>query len=86
MSHSIDIKKLEKLVTDVSDALAHLATPADWKHLITIIRKPGWTTEPEYRFAVAILGSLQGQAEVLLSLKKQLLSTSELVGSKEVRN
>ena len=79
MAQETDIKRLEKQVTDLSDALAHLATPDDWKRLIIILKRPGWTTPAELIFASAILDSFQAQTKALASLKSQLLKGSEAV-------
>lgn len=81
-AHEVDIKKLEKQVTDVSDALAHLSTPEDWRHLLQIIHRNGWTTPAEYQFAMAILQSMHAQATTIANLRKQLLHASEMVGAK----
>jgi hypothetical protein len=82
MSHETDIKRLEKQVTDLSDALAHLSTPDDWKHLIAVLRRPGWTTPAELIFASAILDSLQAHATALANTKSRLMKGSEAVMAK----
>jgi hypothetical protein len=82
MAQETDIKRLEKQVTDLSDALAHLATRDDWKRLILIFKRPGWTTPAEFIFASAILDSFQAQTKGLASLKSQLLKGSEAVVAK----
>jgi hypothetical protein len=79
MSHEQDIRRLEKKVTDLSDALAHLATADDWKKLILILNRPGWTTPAELIFASAIVDSLQAHTIALTSLKGQLLKGSDAV-------
>jgi hypothetical protein len=82
MASAIDIQGLEKQVTALSDALAHLATPDDWKKLLIIIRRPGWTTPAELVFASAIINSLQSHTKALAELKIQLMKGSEAVIAK----
>ncbi|MGA3056819.1 MAG: hypothetical protein ABSE70_02100 [Candidatus Limnocylindrales bacterium] len=82
MASATDIQQLEKQVTSLSDALAHLATPNDWKKLIIILHRPGWTTPAELVFASAILNSLQAHTKALADLKSQLMKGSEAVVAK----
>lgn len=77
--HKLDIKKLEKKVTDLSDALAHLGSRDDFKRLILILRQPGWTTPAEYTFATAIVDSMLAQASTLTRLKGQLVKGGKSV-------
>jgi hypothetical protein len=82
MTHEKEIKRLEKQVTELSDALAHLSTSEDWKHLLQVLRRPGWTTPAELIFASAIIGSLHSQVAALAGLKGQLMKGSEAVVAK----
>lgn len=50
-----DIGKLEKKITALSDALAHLGKGTDLKDPLRIIHNPGWTTPAEWLFAVGII-------------------------------
>lgn len=77
--HAQDIKGLEKKVTDLSDALAHLGDKDDFKKLILILRRPGWTTPAEFIFASAVVDVMQAQASALATLKGKLLQGSEAV-------
>jgi hypothetical protein len=79
-THKLDIKKLEKKVTDLSDALARLGSREDFKRLILIFRRPGWTTPAEYLFATALVDSMQSQVATLAKLKTDLLKGSKEVG------
>ncbi|MEW6125883.1 MAG: hypothetical protein AB1757_02370 [Acidobacteriota bacterium] len=78
--HRIDIKRLEKKVTDLSDALAKLSSKEDFKKLILILRRPGWTTPAEYIFASSIVEAMTAQAKALDKLKGDLLKGSDAVG------
>jgi len=80
MANKADIARLEKKVTALSNALAKLNTPEDWKRLILILRRPGWTTPAELILVTAVLDNLQAQAVALAGLKAQLLKGSEAVG------
>ena len=83
MPHDHDVKGLEKKVTDVSDALAHLSSAEDFKRLILILRRPGWTTPAEFLFASAILDSMLAVTRALGAQKQELLKGAEaVVGSK----
>ena len=81
MANKADITRLGKQVTDLSDALAKLNTPDDWKRLILILRRPGWTPPAELIFVSAILEAMRAQAIALAGLKAQLLAGSEAVSA-----
>jgi len=84
MPNRIDhVKVLDKKITELSDALAHLGKGADLKELIRIIKFPGWTTPAEFAFAVALIDSMQIHANALSNLNTQLLAASKLVATKE---
>lgn len=84
MPNRVDhVKVLDKKITELSDALAHLGKSADLKDLIRIIRFPGWTTPAEFAFAVAVIDSMQIHANALNNLNAQLLAASKLVVAKE---
>lgn len=84
MPNRVDhVKVLDKKITELSDALAHLGKGADLKDLIRIIRFPGWTTPAEFAFAVAVIDSMQIHANALNNLNAQLLAASKLVVAKE---
>jgi hypothetical protein len=78
--HKVDIKRLEKKVTDLSDALAKLGNKDDFKKLILILRRPGWTTPAEFLLASAIVDSMAAQVGALAKLKGDLLKGSDAVG------
>ena len=79
-----DLKGLEQKVTDLSDALAHLNTPDDFRHLIQILKRPGWTTPAEFIFAMSMVESMLGYTRVLATQKQALLQGSEAVASAKV--
>ena len=76
-----DIPKLQKRVSDLSDALARLYTPEDWQRLIPIFRRPGWTTPAEFVLVSGIVESMLAHTAALTKLKGQLIRGSEMVGT-----
>jgi hypothetical protein len=82
MATKIDIAKLNKKVTALSDALAKLGKGTDLKDLLRIIRNPGWTTPAELAFTVAILDSMQGQVTQLAKLSGALAKAAKRVSTK----
>lgn len=78
------IAELDKKITALSDALAHLGKGTDLKELLRIIKNPGWTTPAEFAFAVAILDSMHEQVRQLGRLNSQLLDAGKLVSAKRV--
>jgi hypothetical protein len=77
--HDIDIGGLERRVTALSDALAHLGNADDLKRLILILRRPGWTTPAEFIFASGIVESMLAHSAALTKLRGDLLQGSEAV-------
>ena len=81
-NHDDHVKILDKKITDLSDALAHLGKGTDLKELLRIIRFPGYTTPAEFAFSVAILDTMHAQVNVLANLNTQLLGAGKLVVGK----
>ena len=79
-----DIKELEKKVTDVSNALAHLSSAEDFRKLILILKRPGWTTPAEFLFATAIVDSMLAHTRALTLQKQELLKAAEAVTGAKV--
>jgi len=79
MPTAIALKKLDKKITTLSDALAHLGKGTDLRDLIRIIRFPGWTTPAELAFTVAILDSMQSQVDQLTKLSGALAAAAKRV-------
>jgi len=75
-----DIGKLEKKITALSDALAHLGKGTDLKDLLRIIHNPGWTTPAEWLFAMGIIDSMHAQANQLAALSTSLREAAGQVG------
>mgnify|MGYP000033816048 CR=1 FL=1 len=79
-NHEAGIAKLEKQITTLSNALAKLGKGTDWRELILIIKRPGWTTPAELIFTSAILDGLMGQLKAFDGLKNSLIKGSKVVG------
>ena len=82
MATSAAIKRIDKKITALSNALAKLGKGTDLKELIRIIRFPGWTTPAEFAFTVAILDSMQTQVNQLADLSSALGKAAKQVGTK----
>ena len=79
MPPRVDGKVLEKKVTALSDALAKLNSAEDFKRLILLLRKPGWTTPAEFIFASSIVDTMLAHTKALTLQKGQLLKGSQAV-------
>ena len=80
--HNADVNALEKRVTELSDALAHLSSADEFKRLIIILKRPGWTTPAEFIFASGIVDSMLAHTSALAKLKSDLVKGSEAVIAK----
>ena len=80
-NHRLDLRKFEKSITALSDALAHLGKGTSLRDLILIIRKPGWTTPAELAFASSIVETMTAQLTQLERLQTNLLKASRMVGA-----
>jgi hypothetical protein len=78
-----DITSLEKKVTDLSNALAHLGTTEDLHTLLKIIKQPGWTTPAEFVLVNSIVESITAQTKSIATQRQQLLKAAEQVTTKE---
>lgn len=80
-NHRADLKKFEKSISALSDALAHLGKGTSLRDLILIIRKPGWTTPAELAFASSIVENMTSQVAQLERMQANLLKASKMVGA-----
>lgn len=81
-SHDIQIKELDKKITALSDALAHLGKGTSLADLLKIIRNPGHTTPAELLFETAIVDSLHLHVNAISRLSTDLLAASKQVGER----
>ena len=77
------IRELEKKVSALSDALAHLGKGTTLQELLRILRFPGYTTPAEFTFNAAILDTMLVQANALEKLGQDLLAGAEQVVAKQ---
>lgn len=80
--HELDIQTLEKKVTALSDALAHLGKGTTMQELLRIIRSPGYTTPAELLFTGALVEAMHAQVSLVSQLGHSLLSGAKAVGAK----
>ena len=71
---------LDKKITELSDALAHLGKGTSLIELLKIIHFPGWTTPAEFAFAVLAVDAMHAQVNVLNTMSEQLLAAGKIVG------
>ena len=81
-NHRVDIKRLEKRISALSDVLAKLGRGKDLRDLIRILRFPGWTTPAEFAFALGIVESMISHVTVLAQLQSALIKGSKAVATK----
>jgi hypothetical protein len=74
------VETLEKQITALSDALAHLGRGTTGAELLKIIHKPGWTTLAEFAFLAAMLKTTQMHVSAIEALQADMLAASKAVG------
>ena len=77
-----DYDDLMKRVKALSGGLANLSNPRQFKELIKVMKRPGWTTPAEFTFASGIIDSMLAHTAALTKLKGDLLNGSRQVGSR----
>jgi hypothetical protein len=82
--HVDHVEVLDKKITELSYALAHLGKGTELSELIRIIKGGGWTTPAEFAFTEAIIDSMQVQVKALSNLNMKLLAAGKLVATKEL--
>jgi hypothetical protein len=65
MATKVDLARLNKRISSLSNVLAKLGKGTDAKDLILIIKRPGWTTPAELAFTHAMLEVADLQARGL---------------------
>lgn len=73
------VRELEKKITALSDALAHLGRGTTLQDLLKIIHNPGWTTPAELGFVHMILDQGMVQVAALEKMQAQLVEVSAKV-------
>ena len=79
MATKVQLDKLDKKISALSDALAKLGRGTTLAELLRIIRKPGWTTPAELGFATTIVDALQIQVNALDRLTAGLVKSAAQV-------
>ncbi|MES2296536.1 MAG: hypothetical protein V4582_05810 [Pseudomonadota bacterium] len=73
------ILQLDKKITGLSDALAHLGQGSSLKELVKVIRFPGYTTPAELALSHLILDGMQAQVGALARMESELLAASKRI-------
>lgn len=76
----INILDLDKKLRDIVASLRSLAADKEWEELLNIIRRPGWTTPPEFRFASGLADVMAVQVKGLEETKQVIVEGSRMVG------
>lgn len=74
--------ELDKKITALSDALAHLGKGTTLQELLLIIRHPGYTTPAELVFTGAIVDAMHAQVKTIGQLGNDLLAGAKAVVAK----
>ncbi len=77
--HDNHVRQIDKKITALSDALAHLGRGTGLKELLKIIRFPGYTTPAELAFTIGILESMEAQVRTLAKMEEDLVAGSKLI-------
>jgi len=78
----MDLKKVELHITTLTQNLKGLAEDKDFAELLSIIRKPGWTTPAEALLVAGVLESMNAHTKHLTDLKQTLLAGARAVSTK----
>ena len=81
--HDTHFRELDKKITALSDALAHLGKGTSLQELLRIIRFPGYTTPAEMLFSLALVDAMQAHANALDKLGNELLAGAKSVVAKQ---
>jgi hypothetical protein len=73
------IRELDKKITALSDAMAHLGQGTSLKELLKVIRFPGYTTPAELALTTTILDGMQAHVGALARMETALLSASQKI-------
>ena len=76
------IEILDKKITALSDALAHLGRGTTWKELLKIIHNPGYTTPAEFLFTQALIDAAQVHVNAMSSIETQIIEGAKQVGNR----
>ncbi|WP_114809815.1 hypothetical protein [Paraburkholderia kururiensis] len=74
------VSKLEAKIATLRKAADEFASQDGYDVLFRIIHQPGWTTPAEFAFAVALVDTMAGAANVLVQAKSALVAASRAVG------
>lgn len=73
------IAVLEKQISELSDALAHLGKGTSLRDLIKIIHQPGYTTPAEFKFTQAMVSGISNHVTAINGLTRDLVDAAQTV-------
>ena len=79
-----DIPKLEKKLRALNSSWKELYDDKDFLELFKIIHFPGYTTPAEFRLVNGVADSMQAVTQVLVNLKKELVTSSHAIIEEKV--
>jgi hypothetical protein len=78
----MDLNKLKTHVSNLTGGLKDLSQDKDFDEFLTIIHKPGWTSQAEGLLVSGILESMNTHVQHLKTLKHSLLAGARAVETK----
>lgn len=76
------VEDLNKQITALSDALAHLGRGTTLADLLKIIHHPGWTTPAEFAFLKGMISAAQAHVAAIETLQRDMVAASRMVGER----
>jgi hypothetical protein len=77
------IRKLEKKIRLLSNALSRLGRGLELQELLIIIHRPGWTSIAEFEFTDSILDHIGAEIRALERLQDDLVEAANRVGQQK---
>jgi hypothetical protein len=78
----MDLNKVKSHVSNLAGGLKDLSQDKDFEEFLTIIHKPGWTSQAEGLLVNGLLESMNMHVQHLKTLKKSLLAGARAVVTK----
>jgi hypothetical protein len=78
----MDLNKVKSHVNNLTGGLNDLSQDKDFDEFLTIIHRPGWTSQAEGLLVTGILESMNTHVQHLKTLKQSLLAGARAVVTK----
>ena len=79
-----DIARFEKKLRTLSSSWKELNDDKEYSELFKIIHFPGYTTPAEFRLVNGLADSMQAVTQVLVNMKKELITSSHAIIEEKV--